>query len=96
MPSPFRVPPHVVTREIGGEIVLLDLDRGTYYSLNSTGTRYWTLAAQGLEHEAIVDSIAASYKVSREVVAADLNELAAALEAAGLAIPDENGLNLSR
>jgi hypothetical protein len=36
----------VHVREFDGELVLLDLDRGEYFSLNEVGTRVWSLLAE--------------------------------------------------
>jgi hypothetical protein len=35
------VPESVVAREVAGELVLLDLDSGTYFGLDSTATDMW-------------------------------------------------------
>ncbi len=33
----------VVSREVSGEMVLLDMASGTYFGLNAVGTRIWSL-----------------------------------------------------
>lgn len=75
----------VVAREVGGETVLLDLEAGTYFGLNPIGGRIWQLldgADQTLA--AICDALEAEYDVAREVLEADVLELASDLEANGL------------
>lgn len=37
----------VVSRELSGESVLLDLKSGLYFGLNGVGTRVWNMVAQG-------------------------------------------------
>ena len=38
-----RLGPDVVYRELGGEMVLLNLKTGVYFGLNETGAEMWTL-----------------------------------------------------
>ena len=38
-----RVPEDVIFRELNGEAVILNLDKGTYFGLNSVGMRIWQL-----------------------------------------------------
>lgn len=37
-----EIPDTVLTREIDGELVLLDLRSETYFGLDDVGTRFWT------------------------------------------------------
>jgi hypothetical protein len=39
--------PTVVTREVGGEMMLVDLESGTYFGLNDVGGRLWQLLDDG-------------------------------------------------
>jgi len=41
-----RVPEDVIFRELNGEAVILHLDNGTYFGLNSVGMRIWQLCEQ--------------------------------------------------
>ena len=44
----------VIFKEIDGEAVLLDLERGTYFGLDAVGTRVWqTLVEHGCARPAI-------------------------------------------
>jgi hypothetical protein len=40
------VHPSVISRELAGETVLLNLESGVYYGLDSVGTRVWQLLQQ--------------------------------------------------
>ena len=42
----LRVHKSVLSRELGGETVLLNLESGVYYGLDAVGTRAWNLLAQ--------------------------------------------------
>ena len=74
----------VLAREIGGEMVLLDPDRGVYYGLNEVGTRIWTLLAAGSSREQIEGQLVAEYDALLENVRADLQNLLAELLEHGL------------
>ena len=41
-----RIPDDVIFRELNGEAVVLNLDNGTYFGLNSVGMRIWQLCEQ--------------------------------------------------
>lgn len=74
----------VLAREIGGEMVLLDPDRGVYYGLNEVGTRIWALLAEGSSREQIEAQLVAEYDTSLESVRIDLQNLLAELLEHGL------------
>lgn len=58
--------PHVETAMQGAQTVLLDVDRGRYYTLNEVGGRIWSLVCEGTSFAEIVDRVCAEYDVSRE------------------------------
>ncbi|OBV11197.1 PqqD family protein [Erythrobacter dokdonensis] len=43
----FVVSTDVVSREVAGEMVLLDLSSGQYFGLNEVGSRVWSRLTQG-------------------------------------------------
>lgn len=80
----FRPRPGVLSRELEGEAVLLDLAAGRYFSLNATGLRIWTLLGEGCGLGDIRDRLAAEYPLEAAQVGTDVFELCAALEEEGL------------
>ena len=46
VPDRLRVHKSVLSRELGGETVLLNLESGVYYGLDAVGTRAWNLLAE--------------------------------------------------
>ena len=58
--------PHVHTATQGDETVLVDADRGQYYTLNQVGARIWGLLVDGTSFAEIVDCVCAEYDVARE------------------------------
>jgi hypothetical protein len=85
----FRInSPAVIHETIDDEVVIINLDKGHYYSLDGCGARIWT----GLIGGAAQADIAAGFEGPGEAVAAGVRELAAELEAEGLIVPAEDGL----
>jgi hypothetical protein len=73
-----------MSRRIGDEHVILDVDRGIYFGLDPIGSRIWEL----LEGEATCDEIAATlaaeYEVSEDQARNDLARLVEQLDGHGL------------
>jgi Coenzyme PQQ synthesis protein D (PqqD) len=75
-PTRYRVNhPKVVNETIEGEVVILNLDRGHYYSLTSVGMEVWTM----LERRDSVDEIMATLLRQYEVPAHHLEQAIAKL-----------------
>jgi len=75
---------HVVVRELGGEIVMLDMQRGMYFGLNGVGTRAWTVFAAGGSLRDAKDALLAEYDAPPSVVQPELLRFAAELCEHGL------------
>jgi hypothetical protein len=71
-------------REIGNELVALDLESSTYFTANSTAALIIRLLADGAEQADLVDAVRAEFAVPAETAEADV--------AAFLATLDEHGL----
>lgn len=72
----------VVAREVGGEIVLLDLASGMYFGLDKVGGRIWQLLSEqphDLFH--LCDQIEAEFDAPRSQIEKDLLALAVDLKA---------------
>jgi hypothetical protein len=74
----------VIVRAVGEELVLLDVERGTYYGLDPVGARIWALIASGTSLGAIVDRLVDEYEVTREELERDVEKLVGELEGRGL------------
>lgn len=86
----IRAAPDVVFRELGGEMVLLNLKSGLYFGLNETGTQMWTLLMQLHEPGRVVAALEQEYAVSRAQLESDLRALLSALREKGLIEVDES------
>ena len=80
----FDVPAHVVTREMEGELVLLDLESGSYFGLDPVGARIWAHLSEGASLEATHTALMDEFDVEASVLESDLLELVGTLESARL------------
>jgi hypothetical protein len=75
----------VVSREIGGETMLLDLASGTYFGLDEVGGVIWAVLEGGGSLIEARDRVEQQFDAPRQVVEADLLALASRLVEQGLA-----------
>jgi hypothetical protein len=71
---------------VGEEAILINLNTGSYYSLNDTGTRFWELLDGQNTIADCARLIAIEYDVEADVVETDLLELATDFKQEGLII----------
>jgi hypothetical protein len=64
-----------VSRELDGEVVILDLGSGSYFGLNAVGTRIWQLIGQHGRLAVVLDELCQEYDADRDVLQRDLLEL---------------------
>lgn len=83
----FRIPPHVMARQVGDETVILDLSGGTYFGLDPVGARIWQLIGEGRTLAETCDILLDEYDVPREQLERDVAELAEKLLAQKLLTP---------
>jgi hypothetical protein len=74
----------VAHREMESKSVLLCLESGRYYTLNSTGTFIWSLLDGKSSLDQIARRVAEKFDVSREEAAGDVRDLLEDLEAENL------------
>ena len=80
----FDISSEVLSQEVNGETVLLDLKGEFYFALNEVGTRIWQLLNSELAIVALLDTLSSEYDVGREQLETDVSELLGQLSAAGL------------
>jgi len=76
--------PGVLSRELDGETILLDPDRGTYYALNEVGSRVWDLVAERPSVREILRHLEGEYAIDRASLARDVDRLLVRLADEGL------------
>ena len=80
----YAISQDVVHRVLDGETIVLSLESGTYFGLNATGTRVWSLIEEGASRSAIIERISSEFNHPIDVVQPDVDELLATLQARGL------------
>ena len=65
----------IVQSKIGEEVVMLDMDSGFYFGLNSVASVIWGLLANEISFEALIDQLMAQFDVERSLCEADTKEL---------------------
>ena len=79
-----------MSRDIGGEAVLLNLDSGTYFGLNPVGTRSWALIGEGKTPAQVLAAVVHEYAVSVAQAEQDLQKLFSDLLQEGLLVEQES------
>jgi|SRR6185295_17189377 len=79
-----RVPGQILMRQVGDELVMLNLERENYYGLDPVGTRLMQIAEAGATLEQIIERLLEEFDAAREQIEYDVRRLAAELMAAGL------------
>jgi hypothetical protein len=77
----------VLSRELGGEMVLLNLESGVYFGLDRVGARAWTLLAQQTSVTDVCAIMLDEYEVAAEVLERDISTLVSELKDKGLLVP---------
>ena len=70
--------------DMGGEVVILDLQSGTYYGLDVVGARIWELIERPASFEALRDAIMAEYAVDADTCSRDILAFVEEMRTAGL------------
>lgn len=88
----FRVnSPNVIHETIEGEVILIDLKTGTYYSLRDSGAAAWQAIEQGAGEDGITAELQSRYDAPDEEIRAAVRQLLAQLEGEGLVRAAEGG-----
>jgi len=75
---------HQVTSTLSGEAVILDLEGGTYYGLNTVGATIWSLLQTPTTVAALREALLEEYDVSFEQCDREVKRLLHELNAHGL------------
>ena len=89
----FAIPPTVMARQVGEELVILELSRGMYFGLDPVGARIWQLLSEGRSFEEICNAMVAEYEVPADILAQDVTRLLATLSEKGLIQPADNEMD---
>jgi hypothetical protein len=78
------VNPDVVFRDVEGETVLLHLERGIYFGLDTVGTRVWTSLVEHGCARPVIAGLLEEFEVTAQVLEDDVARLLEALAENGL------------
>ena len=74
----------VLSQEVDGETVLLDLKSESYFGLDEVGTRIWQLLNEGSDLRSVFDTLLNEYEVDEKQLDKDLQDHLAQLVEAEL------------
>ena len=81
----LRVSESVVSAELEGEAVLLNVETGVYFGLDALGSEIWKHLEQGATEDAIFTQLLQEYEVEASQLADDLSTFLGLLQEKGLA-----------
>jgi hypothetical protein len=79
-----RIPDQVATRRMGNEMILLNLETGTYFGLDAVGSRFLELLEQNGVLASAHRTMLQEFDVASKVLETDLLRLAEEMCAKGL------------
>ena len=82
--SSVAISEDVVSRDLEGEAVILNLESGIYFGLDKVGTRIWSLLQEDGSLRRAFEAVQQEYDVAPEKLEGDLLRLAEELRAKGL------------
>jgi len=74
----------VISQEVSGETVLLDLESENYFGLDEVGTRIWQLIKETGDLQAIYNTLLDEYEVEEQRLQTDLEALLGEIAGLGL------------
>jgi hypothetical protein len=69
----------VVASEVDGELMMMSIERGQYFSLNDIASDVWGRLAEPRTFGALVEQLAGDYAAPPDAIAADLRALLASM-----------------
>lgn len=84
--SAVRIPDGVLSHDLQGELVILNLNTGVYFGLDPVGTRIWHLLQEYQSLQKVLDSMVEEYEVGKAQCAEDLLGFVAQMLEKGLVV----------
>ena len=84
----FRIGPEIVHETVDSEVIAIDLDNGSYYSLAGSGPLIWALLADGASEVELRNMLEARFG-GAEAIAGDVATLLEQLRESGLIVEAE-------
>lgn len=80
----LTIKPDVIARTVADEMILLDLESGTYFTLNAVGTFVWRGLERGASLDVLVEEVTDEFTIDAETAATDVAAFLESVLAAGL------------
>lgn len=80
---------NVFVTELSDRLALLDMETGTYFSLNQSGTLIWSKLTENKSVSEIADALIEEYEISRDQALQDSKNLIEELVSQGLVVADD-------
>jgi hypothetical protein len=75
LPEKLIIPDYIVTQELSGELVILNLENEGYYHLNKVASHFWELLEELETVEAVVIKMLELYDVDEKTLLKDLKDI---------------------
>ena len=84
MSARLHLSPDALSRELDGEVLVLDLRTSLYFGMTGTAARIWQLLEAGQGQDEIVRTLAREFEADSHTIAADVDSFIADLLERGL------------
>jgi len=84
MGQTIKISSEVLTQEVGGETVILDLKSEGYFGLDEIGTRIWQLIQEQKNLQSVTETMLNEYDVEPDQLKTDIKNLINELVKSGL------------
>ena len=85
--------PPVIAEAIEGEVMVINLDSGAYYSVSGAGAVVWKALLEGATTAALVADASSRFDVDRAKLAGDVDQFVADLVTEGILVPVDDAGN---
>ena len=68
--------PELVQCEIDGDVTMMSVESGKYYTLRAVGARVWSMLAEPIQLRVVCDQLMSAYVVERDRCESDVLRLA--------------------
>lgn len=65
----------IIQSKIGEEVVMLDMESGFYFGLNSVASVIWGMMEEGIKFSVLVEKLMEQFEVDRTICELDTKEL---------------------
>lgn len=79
-----KISEHVVWRDRDGEIIIMNLASGVYFSVDGVGTRIWIMLSKGVATDEIIRELILEFDVEESQLRTDLDSMVRDLASQGL------------